>query len=268
MPSSTNSIGCTASAPSPRGSPASRGPINACSGEVDTGSPIRTCADSKEGSMDLLLAPETRPFAIAALILVGLVGIELISVLVGASLSHWLHHAADHGADHGTDHSAARDDALLSGALDWLNAGRVPLMILIMVALGAFAAVGYVIEGVARAIWSPLPALPASVLALVAAAPVVRGLTRIVARIVPRDETYAVDPSDLAGRTAEVTMGPLDQGLPGRVKLRDAHGNWHFPRARAAHGQAPMATGSTVLLVEWKDTAFLAIAAPPDLTDR
>ena len=39
--------------------------------------------------------------------------------------------------------------------------------------------------------------------------------------------------ADLVGRTAEVTVGPLDDGLPGRVKLRDAHGNWHFPRARA-----------------------------------
>src|SRR5262245_2154611 len=196
MPSWTTSIACTASARSPSGSPASRG---------------RT-----EGApMDLLLAPETRPFAIAALILVGLVGIELISVLVGASLSHWLHHAADHGADHSADHD---NEGLLSGALDWINAGRVPLMILIMVVLGAFAALGFVVEAVARAIWSPLPALPASVLALVAAVPVVRVATRMVARIVPRDETYAVDPSDLVGRTAEVTMGPLDQGLPGRVK--------------------------------------------------
>ena len=29
-----------------------------------------------------------------------------------------------------------------------------------------------------------------------------------------------------------------------------------------------MAIGSTVLLVEWKGTAFIAIPAPPDLTDR
>jgi membrane protein implicated in regulation of membrane protease activity len=214
--------------------------------------------------MDLLLAPEARPFAVAALILIGLVGIELIGLQVGLSLSQWVDHSVDH-ADHAPDHEG---DSHLMGALDWLNAGRVPLLVLLMTALGAFAAVGFALEALARAVWIPLPALAASVIALIAAAPVVRVVTRAVARIVPRDETYAVEAADLVGRTAEVTMGPLDEGVPGRVKLRDAHWNWHFPRARAAKGQAPMAIGSTVLLVEWKGTAFLAIPAPSDLTER
>jgi membrane protein implicated in regulation of membrane protease activity len=215
--------------------------------------------------MDVLLASETRPFAIAALILIGLVGIEFISALVGASLSQWVHHATDHGPDHAADHDG---ESYFSGALDWLNAGRVPLLILIMLALGVFAVLGFVVVAVAHAVMIPLPAFAASAIAVAAAVPVVRVGTRAVARIVPRDETYAVAPSDLVGRTAEVTMGPLDDGLPGRVKLRDAHGNWHFPRARAAKGQPPMAIGSTVLLVEWQGATFLAIPAPPDLTDR
>jgi membrane protein implicated in regulation of membrane protease activity len=215
--------------------------------------------------VDLLLAPEARPFAVAALILIGLVGIELVGLLVGLSLSQWVDHSLDHAADHSADHEG---DGHVAGALDWLNAGRVPLMVLLMLALGAFAAVGFALEVVARAVWMPLPALAASVLAVLAAVPVVRGGSRVLSRFVPRDETYAVEPADLVGRTAEVTMGPLDAGIPGRVKLRDAHGNWHFPRARAAAGQAPMAIGSTVLLVEWKGTAFLAIPAPSDLTDR
>lgn len=215
--------------------------------------------------MDLLLAPEARPFAVAALILIGLVGIELVGLLVGLSLSQWVDHSFDHAADHSADHEG---DGHVAGALDWLNAGRVPLMVLLMLALGAFAAVGFALEAVARAAGMPLPALAASVLAVLAAVPVVRGGSRVLSRFVPRDETYAVEPADLVGRTAEVTMGPLDAGIPGRVKLRDAHGNWHFPRARAAAGQAPMAIGSTVLLVEWKGTAFLAIPAPSDLTDR
>jgi len=215
--------------------------------------------------VDLLLAPEARPFAVAALILIGLVGIELVGLLVGLSLSQWVDHSFDHAADHSADHDG---DSHFTGALDWLNAGRVPLMVLLMLALGAFAALGFALEAVARAVSMPLPALAASVLAVLAAVPVVRGGSRVLSRIVPRDETYAVEPADLVGRTAEVTMGPLDAGIPGRVKVRDAHGNWHFPRARGAAGQAPMAIGSTVLLVEWKGTAFLAIPAPSDLTDR
>jgi membrane protein implicated in regulation of membrane protease activity len=214
--------------------------------------------------MDLLLAPEAKPFAIAALILIGLIGVELIATLVGASLSHWVDHSA--GLDHGDGH--ADDHGQFGGALDWLNTGRVPLLVLIMLALGAFAFVGFVLAAIARAVWLPLPWPIASLVAAAAAVPLVRSGSRAVARIVPRDESYAVDDTDLVGRTAEVTVGPLDEGLPGRVKLRDVHGNWHFLRARAAKGHAPMPVGSIVLLVDRDGTAFLAIPAPTDLVDR
>src|SRR5262249_57832550 len=107
-----------------------------------------------------------------------------------------------------------------------------------------------------------------SAVAIGGAVPVVRSSSRVIARLVPRDEPYAVSPEDLVGRTAEVSLGPLDEGIPGRVKLRDAYGNWHFPRARGAKGHPPMALGATVLLVAWEKTAFIAIPAPSDLTDR
>ena len=204
--------------------------------------------------MDLLLAPEARPFAIATLILIGLVAAEMISLLIGASASEWIDQSAD-----------AHGDTHLGGFLDWFNAGRVPLLVLIMLALGIFAAVGFALEAIARAVWIPLPALAATALSAAAAVPLVRAASRTLAHVLPRDETYAVDAADFVGRTAEVTMGPLDDGLPGRVKLRDAHGNWHFPRARAAKGHGPMAVGATVLLVDREGTAFLAVPAPNDL---
>jgi len=38
-------------------------------------------------------------------------------------------------------------------------------------------------------------------------------------RIIPaHDETYAVNEADFVGHVAVVTIGPLDQGLPGRVR--------------------------------------------------
>jgi hypothetical protein len=214
--------------------------------------------------MDLLLAPEARPFAVAALILVGLIGVEMILMLIGLSAVHWLDHAADGHAD-----GHAEGDGHFGAVFDWLNTGRVPLLVLIMLGLGAFAALGFALEAVARAVLMPLPALIAAPLAAIAAVPVVRSGSRAIAHVVPRDETYAVDAADFVGRTAEVTMGPLDEGLPGRVKLRDAYGNWHFPRARAAKGHGPMAVGSSVLLVDREGAAFLAIPAPNDLlTER
>lgn len=201
--------------------------------------------------MELLLAAEVRPFAVAAMLLAGLVGVEIVMLLVGASISDLVEHSLDHGHD--------------GGGLNWLNVGRVPLLVLIMIALGAFAGTGFVIQALARAAGAPLSPALASLGALVLAVPMTRIGSRAVARIVPRDETYAVELADLVGRTGEVSRGPLDQGRPGTVRLKDAHGNWHSVRARAAADAVPMATGTTILLVDLRGGVFTAIPAPPDL---
>ncbi len=203
--------------------------------------------------MTLMFAPECAPFSIAAAVLIGLTCIEIISMLLGFSLSAHIS-KPDMGHDS------------VAGPLAWLNVGRVPILILLMLVLGLFSVIGFALQVVANKIWMPLPASVAAVLAMVAALPLIRLSSRVVARLVPQDETYVVDAHDFIGRTAEVTLGPLDQGLPGRVKIKDIHGNWHQLRARAAHDTASISVGSTVLLVDRDQTIFLAVPAPSDLT--
>ncbi len=149
--------------------------------------------------------------------------------------------------------------------MGWVNAGRVPVLILLITWLAAFAAGGFVIQTIAMSLWAALPALAAGLAAFLLAAPVTRFTTRLVSRIIPREETYAVSDDDLVGRIAEVTLGPLDQGPAGRVKVRDPHGNWHFLMAKAAEGQAPVPVGAQVLLVDRRGPTFLVIPAPEEL---
>lgn len=204
--------------------------------------------------MHLFLAPECAPFAIAAMILIGLTAIEILSMLLGFSLSELI------GKPHFEGH-----DGVLAGLLSWINIGGVPLLILIMLALGIFAVTGFAIQTVADVIWAPLPAIAAAVPALAITIPLVRGSTRMIARIVPRDETYAVEADDFVGRTGTVSISPLDQGLPGRVSVKDAHGNWHQLRASAAKDESPLPIGAQVLLVDRKADIFIAVSAPSDL---
>ena len=65
--------------------------------------------------------------------------------------------------------------------------------------------------------------------------------------------------------SGEVVIGPLDQGLPGRVRVKDVHGNLHFVAASAAPRSAALPQSASVLLVDRDDAHFLAIAAPGDL---
>ena len=205
--------------------------------------------------MGLFLAPECLPFAIGAVMLAGLTFIEMMCLLLGFSLGEMIDKSL------GGDHHGG------TGIFSWLNAGGVPILVLLLLALGMFSISGFVIQALAHAFWSLLPAALASVAAFVVAMPAVRLSSGLVARIVPRDETYAVETAEFLGRSAQVTVGPLDQGLPGRVRLKDRHSNWHILRARAAPGEGPIAIGATVLLVDVADTVFLAIPTPPDLYD-
>lgn len=202
--------------------------------------------------MELLLAPESRPFAVAAATLLGLVTVETVTLVFGAPLSHLVDKAID------TD-----GDGLVT--LNWLNVGGVPLLVLVMLFLAAFSIAGFLIQQAASAMVAPLPAIAASAAALVVTIPSVRMSSRAIARIIPRDETYVVELADLVGLIADVTVGPLDQGLPGQVRAKDRHGNWHTLRARAAKDAEPLPAGSKVLLVDQSAGVFTAIPAPGDL---
>jgi len=205
---------------------------------------------------DILLAPDVRPFAVAAAIMVTLGGIELLTMIVGFSINELVGH--DLALDNET-HST------IGGLFLWINAGRLPLLILIILALGIVSIAGFWLQAIAH---SASATMPVSIAALVAAGlslPVIRVASRGIARIIPRDETYVVNEADFVGHVAEVAIGPLDQGLPGRVRLKDVFGNWHNVAARAGPDSAPLPVGARVLLVDRDTRSFIAISAPIDL---
>lgn len=208
------------------------------------------------GLIDHFLAPEVRPFAIAAVMIAIVGAIESLSMLIGMSLSEIMGKAI--GFDHDSDSS-------FINALLWLNVGSVPLLIFILLALGLFSIAGFLIQDVARLVLAPLPAAIAALAAAAVALPLLRASTREVARVIPQDESYAVSLSDLIGRVGQVVVGPLDQGLPGRVRVKDVHDNWHMVMARAAPDSPPLQKGARVLLVDCRDRLFIAIAATDEV---
>ena len=189
---------------------------------------------------DILLAPDVRPFAVAAAIMLALGGIELLATLVGFSISELVGKEVTVEADSGNG---------LGGLFLWINAGRLPLLILIILALGVFAIAGFFLQGLAHGVGLSIPASIAAIAAAGFSLPVIRLTSRGIARIIPRDETYAVEEADFIGHVAEVSIGPLDQGLPGRVRLKDVFGNWHSlvgtrqSRIHAASGRRQRVAG-------------------------
>ena len=205
---------------------------------------------------DILLAPDVRPFAISAAIMVTLGGIELLTMIVGFSISELI------GKDFALE---TESHSAIGGLFLWINAGRLPLLILMILALGVFAIAGFLLQAVAHSFGTAVPVTLAALAAVAISLPAIRVSSRGIARIIPRDETYAVDEADFVGHVGEVSIGPLDQGLPGKVRLKDVFGNWHSVAARASPESTPLPVGASVLLVDRDARCFIAIAAPADL---
>ena len=205
---------------------------------------------------DILLAPDVRPFAIAAAIMLTLGVIELLTTLTGFSLGSVVGQDASVDADghHGLD-----------GLFLWINAGRLPLLMLIILALGIFSIGGFLLQGIAHSLGTTVPVAIAALVAAAGSIPVIRTTSRGLARSIPRDETYAVSDADFVGKVALVSVGPLDQGLPGKVRLKDVFGNWHTLNARASADSTPLPVGASVLLVDRDAKSSIAISAPADL---
>src|SRR6202000_1372096 len=125
---------------------------------------------------DILLAPDVRPFAVAAAIMVSLGGIELLTLIVGFSISELLGH--DFGIDSDSHNG-------IGGLFLWINAGRLPLLILIILALGIFSIAGFLLQGVAHSAGAIMPASIAALAAAGLSIPVIRMTSRGIARIIP-----------------------------------------------------------------------------------
>lgn len=210
--------------------------------------------------MDLFLAPESWPFTVAVMLVVGIAAVEGMALLVGASLSGWLDHFAPDTA-HGIEGAS-------DSWLGWLHVGKVPMLVLLVILLTAFAMIGFTINALMHGILHsyPSPLLSAPV-AFLGALPVVRVMGAGIARIVPRDETFAVSLDSLVGRVAVVVNGTARANHPAEARVKNEHGQTMYVRVEPDREDIQFGAGESVLLVKQiSGSRFLAIANPrPDI---
>ena len=230
-----------------------------------------------------LTAPGFQPFSTAGLVLIGLAAVETVSMMFGHSLSgmvdaafhldhpeidggHDLGHELPHDLPHGA--GSSEDSSLFNTIFDWLNAGRVPLLILLMAGLAAFTVVGFVIQIVMLHAAAPLPTWLAALIAFLCTIPVTRSTSRLVSQVMPRDESYALTEADLVGLVGVVTLGPVEADSAGRAKVKDKFGNWHFPRVRAARPELVIQQGTSVLMVDRVGSELTVVPAEGRLLEK
>lgn len=198
--------------------------------------------------MDFLFNAANAPFSVALclMLLIGLV--EALGLGLGAA-------DLDLGVDADLD------------VLGWLGVGRVPLLILMVIFLALFALIGFAGQSLATGLLGgPLSPWIASPAAAILSLPLLGMAARSAARLLPGDETTAVDRDSLIGKRATITVGTARVGSPARAGVVDQHGQRHFVMVEPTDVRTIVPTGGTVLLVRREGDIFIGLAEGEDLS--
>jgi hypothetical protein len=221
---------------------------------------------------DLLLASQNIPFATALAVMLGIAVLEGITTVFGMGLSHILETLIPH-LEFDFDIDVADTDihggAPLSSLLGWLHFGKVPVLMLLVIFLTGFGLSGLFIQSMVKQMTGTfLPAVVASIPAIICALPVMRIFGSVLTKILPQDETDAVSEDALIGRIATITMGKAEKGSPAEAKVRDQHRYTHYVMVEPDKAGIVFNAGEKLLLVGRKSAVYHAIMNPnPILTD-
>lgn len=196
-----------------------------------------------------LLEPEFFPFTLAVGLLLFIGAVELL----GFGFSAIDLDVPDAGDAEG-------------GPLDWLGIGRVPILVVLVSFLALFSLTGLSLQrAMIGIVGYPLPILYAVLIALVTAMLLTSMTSRFLARVLPRDETDAMNLDSVIWHLAIITTGTAYAGHPARASVRDSRGTLHYVMVEPADGVSRMYEGDVVRLSARYGEVFHAIALESEL---
>jgi len=211
---------------------------------------------------DLLTHPSNIVFSIALMLCLFIGLLELILLLLGGSSSFLEQFLPDSltNVDH-ADVSLEQSDHFLTQLLEWLYLGKVPLLIWLVIFLTVYALTGLILQDVFYQLtgqylsaWIIAPAC------LFLCMPLVRYSAALIAKIIPKDETTAIQTDDLIGRTAHIILGDAKPNSPAQAKVKDQFGQTHYvlvePELDIVFHQ-----GQQVILTQRTKIGFQAVAS-------
>ncbi len=222
--------------------------------------------------LEFLLLPQNFPFSVALAVMLGIAVMEGVGTLFGAGLSSLLDSLipdfdvdVDLDLDADADQAGAMGHGFFTGVLGWLQVGRVPVLVLLVIFLTGFGLIGLAVQGFVHGLLGlALPSVVAAVPAFLGAMPVVRVAGGLVARLVPKEETAAVSRESFVGRVATIVLGTAATGAPAQARLRDTHGRTHYVMVEPDMDGETFSAGESVLLVRSAGPRFRVIAPPSD----
>lgn len=222
---------------------------------------------------DFLLGGAFAPFSFALALLFGLMGLELVALLLGGS---FMTGDNDVGVDIGdaadlgdfdldlnvegalvdpadlelADFDADSGVEVSGGLASWLGLGKMPTLIWLAALLMGFGLSGLGLQIALQELFgvlapAALAALPAGAFGLWFA----RGFGGVFARLLPQTETEASSLDQLGRRRGMITQGTAARGRAAEVRVIDRFGNAHHLRAEPLLDDETLTQGTEVMVL-------------------
>ncbi|MBN2881875.1 YqiJ family protein [Candidatus Woesearchaeota archaeon] len=204
-----------------------------------------------------LFGNDLLPFTISIALMLGMVVIEGVGMLLGATFSSLLD-AILPDFDPNIDIEISQN--ALTKVLGWMNVGRVPLLVIIIAFLTIFGIMGFILQFfVYELIGMYLNVFVAVVLVFVISLPVTKSFTKILQKILPKDESSAISVNDLIGKVVTITLAKSIKGNPAEAKFTDIHGQTHYIMVEPQEDGVVFEQGESVILSKKNSSIFYAI---------
>lgn len=210
--------------------------------------------------LDLILAPQNFVFGVAIMLMLLLFILELMAFMIGGG-NDWVDgflpdSLTEAHAEIGIDNV---DAGIAIRFLSWLYVGKVPLLMLLVLFLAIFGLTGFVLQSLVFSVVGVyLPMLVAGMVVWFLSLPLLRLSAKGLYKILPRDETSAIEISELIGRVGVVTLGTATHDQSAQIRVKDTHGQNHYVMA-FSDTEDVLKQGDTVLLVSQTGVNFKAI---------
>ncbi|OPH39704.1 YqiJ family protein [Moraxella equi] len=211
--------------------------------------------------LDLIFAPQNFIFGVTITLMFLLFILEIVALMIGGA-NDWVDgflpdSLTEAHAEIGID-SPNVDAGVFIRFLSWLYVGKIPLLMLMVVFLAVFGLTGFIFQSVVyNLLGFYLPKIIAVIVVWFLSLPIVRLFAKELYKILPKDETTAINQSELVGRIGTVVIGKATKDTPAQIKVKDTHGQTHYIMAYA--DDEDLMQGETVLLVSQKEMYFVAI---------
>jgi hypothetical protein len=209
---------------------------------------------------DFLLLPEYAPFVVSFGMMLVLGVFELVSLLVGLSLTE--HLGAALSTHFGLDHADGAHPGITGSCLSWLHVGRVPLLVILTLFLLGFSLAGVSLQCAAHVlVGSSLNMTIAIAMAVLASLLFTRHAGALIARFIPAVQSRALSENEFIGAVASMVGATASKGVPGQARFIDRFGQKHYLRVEPMKDDDRLSDGMRIVIVERaSDSLFRAVA--------